>query len=101
MMLPKPPGRVDRSNLESLKTHHAYADQLCKLNFKLTIIFALCALVILYIHNHHSDIPELEIPLKLLNILMPLVTILLIAIQSFVMYYRKTFKDLIDQYPSK
>ncbi|WP_180099620.1 hypothetical protein [Acinetobacter sp. YH12153] len=100
-MLPKPPGRVDRSNLESLKEHHVYADQLCKLNFKLTFIVALCALSLLYIHTQHGDIAGLEIPFKLLQILMPLVTILLIALQSFVMYYRKTFKTLIEQYPSK
>lgn len=97
-MTPKPPAPIDRSNLESLKAHHAYTDQLCKLNFKLTLIVAVFALLVLYIHTQYSDIPGLEIPLKLLQILMPLVTILLIATQSFVMYYRKTLKTLINQF---
>lgn len=100
-MLINSPGPVDRNNLESLKAHYAFADRLCKLNFKLTIIVAICVLFVLYLSSQQVNVPSLELPLKLLNILMPLTTILLIAIQSFVMYYRKTMKTQIDQFPSK
>lgn len=101
MMLPKSPGPVDRSNLESLKAHYAFADQLCKLNFKLTVLLVLCVMFVLYISKDYGDIPGLEIPFKLLTILMPLATFMLIVIQSYVMYMRQSFKRQIDQYPSK
>lgn len=99
--IPKPPGRVDRNNLESLKEHYAYADQLCKLYYKMAFAVVVCAVVLLVITKHYSHVPGVEIPLKLLYILLPLVTIILIALQSFMLYYRKSFKTLIDQFPSE
>lgn len=100
-MLPKPPGPVDRSNLDSLKAHYTFTDELCKFNFKITVLLALCCFPVLYMTKDYGDIPELEIPLKLLIVLMPLATFILIAIQSYIMYMRQSFKRHIDQFPSK